>query len=62
MQQVLTHLKFSEKVNLASLKSGIDKVNINKIVTTPVDLSRLTNVVKNEVVKKTACDQLVNKS
>ena len=62
MQQVLTHLKFSQKVNLASLKSGIDKVNINKIVTTPVDLSSLTNVVKNEVVKKTACDQLVNKS
>ena len=61
MQQVLTHLKFSEKANLASLKSGIDKVDINKIETTPVDLSKLTNVVQNEVVKETACDKLVKK-
>ena len=57
----MTHLKFSEKAKLASLKSGIDKVDINKIKTTPLDLSKLTNVVKNEVVKETACDELVKK-
>ena len=61
MQQVLTHLKFSEKANLASLKSRIDKVDINKIETTPADFIKLTNVVKNEVVKETACDELVKK-
>ena len=45
-------LKFTKKVDLASLKSEIDKLDIGKLETTPVDLSKPSNEVKNEVVKK----------
>ena len=44
-------LKFAEKIDLASLKSEIDKLNIDKLETTPVDLRKLRDVIKNEVVK-----------
>ena len=36
-------------------------LDINKLGTSPVDLSKLSNVVKNEVVKKTIYDELVIK-
>ena len=39
--------------NLSNLKSRVDKSDINKLPPVPVDLSKLTNVVKNKVVKKT---------
>ena len=45
--------KFIKKFDLASLKSEIDKLDIDKLETTQVDLSKLSDVVKNEVVKKT---------
>ena len=38
---------------LISLKSRVDKLSIGKLETTPVDLSKPSNVVKNKVVKKT---------
>ena len=38
---------------LNSLKSKVDKLDIEKLETTPVDLSKLSNVVKNHVAKKT---------
>ena len=38
--------KFAEKVDLASLKLEIDKLDIDKLETTPVDLSELSHVVK----------------
>ena len=38
---------------LISLKSKVDNLFIDKLTPVPVDLSKLTNVVKNEVVKKT---------
>ena len=34
------------------MKSKVDKVDIGKLETTSVDLSKLINVVKNYVVKK----------
>ena len=37
---------------LSNLKSKVDKLDIGKLEITPVDLSRLSNVVKNDVVKK----------
>ena len=40
------------KSNLASLKTEIDKLDIDKLVPVPVDLSKLSDVVKNDVVKK----------
>ena len=39
--------------NLSNLKSKVDKLDIDKLVPLPVDLSRLSNIVKNEVVRKT---------
>ena len=67
-------LKFAKKVNLANLKSNVDKLNIDKLknvpsglrnlknkvnkldidklVPVPVDLNKLSDLVKNDVVKK----------
>ena len=43
---------FELKTNLANLKTEVDKSDIDKLVTAPVDLSKLRDVVKNDVVKK----------
>ena len=40
------------KTNLANLKTEVDKLDIDKLVPIPNDLSKLSNVVKNDVVKK----------
>ena len=50
---------FALKTNLGSLKTKVDKLNIDKLVAVPVDLSKLSEVVKNDVVKKTVYDKLV---
>ena len=52
---------FALKTNLASLKTEVDKLDIDKLVPVPVDLSKLSDVVKNDVAKKTAYDKLVAK-
>ena len=60
----ITHVdtsSFALKTNLANLKSEVDKLDVNKLTTVPVDLSKLSNVVKNGVVKKTVYDKLVAK-
>ena len=44
---------FASKTNLAALKTEVDKIDTDKLKTVPNDLAKLTNVVKNEVVKKT---------
>ena len=41
------------KSDLAGLKAEIDKLDIDKVIPVLVDLSKLSDVVKNEVVKKT---------
>ena len=51
---------FVLKTNLASLKNEVDKIDVDKLKTVPVDLAKLSNVVKN-VVKKTEYDKLVTK-
>ena len=51
----VTHIDtsiFALKKNLASLKPEVDKLDIDKLMPVPVDLSKLSNVVKNDVVKK----------
>ena len=65
--------KFAEKINLASLKSEVDKLekvptglnslkskvdilDVDKLVPVPVDLSKVSDVVKNDLVKKTEYD------
>ena len=44
---------YATKTNLAALKSEVDKIDVDKLKTTPTDLAKLSNVVKNDVVKKT---------
>ena len=44
---------FASKTNLAALKAEVDKIDADKLKTTPIDLDRLSNLVKNDVVKKT---------
>ena len=51
--------RFALKTNLANLKSEVDKLDVDKLTTVPVDLCKLSNVVKNDVVKKTVYDKLV---
>ena len=38
--------------NLSNLKSKVDKLDVDKLVSAPVDLSKLSDVVKNDVIKK----------
>ena len=46
--------------NLASLKTEVDKLDIDKLVPVPVDMSKLSDwIVKNDVVKKPIYDRLV---
>ena len=42
---------FALKTNLASLKTEVNKLDIDKLVAVPVDLSKLSDVIKNDVVK-----------
>ena len=51
----VTHVDTSSfvlKRNLAILKTEVDKLDIDKLVPVPTDLSKLSNVVENDVVKK----------
>ena len=52
---------FALKSNLASLKTEFDNLDIDKLVPVPVDLSKLGDVVKNDVVTKAVYDKLVPK-
>ena len=53
--------RFALKSNSASLKTEVDKLDTAKLVPVPVDLSKLSDVVKNDVVKKAVYDKLVTK-
>ena len=60
----VTHVdtsSFALKTNLPSLKTEVDKLDIDKLAPIPVDLSKLSDVVKIEVVKKDVYDKLVAK-
>ena len=49
------------KSDLASLKVEIDEIDIRKLKNVPADLSKLSNVVNNDVVKKTLYDKFATK-
>ena len=38
--------------NLSNLKSKVDKLDVHKLVPVAVDLSKLSDIIKNDVVKK----------
>ena len=52
---------FALKSNLPSLKTEVDELDIDKLVPVPVGLSKLFDIVKSDVVKKTVHDKLVAK-
>ena len=52
----ITHVdvsSYATKTNLASLKTEVDKIDTGKLKTIPAGLAKLSNIVKNDVVKKT---------
>ena len=51
--------KLALKPNLANLKAEVDKTDVYKIKTVPIDLSKLSRVVNKDVVKQTVYDKLV---
>ena len=51
--------KFTKKVDLGNLKSDVNDLVIDNLKTVPVDLSKLSNLVKNDVFKRTLNDELV---
>ena len=60
----ITHIntsRFVLKTNLASLKTEVDKLDIDKLAPAPVDLSKLSDAVKNDVVKKVVYEKLAPK-
>ena len=52
---------FALKTNLANLKTEVDELDIDKLVPILVDLGKLSDLVKNDVVKKAVQDKLVAK-
>ena len=44
---------FALKTNLANIKTEVNKLGSDKLALVPVDLSKLSDVVKNDVVKET---------
>ena len=60
----VTHVdssSFALKTNLAGLKTEVDKLDTDKLVPVPVDLSKLSEEVKHDVVKKDVYDKFVAK-
>ena len=60
----VTHVdtsSFALKPNLTSLKTEVDKLDNEKLAPVLVDLSELSDVVKNDVFKRTVYDKLVAK-
>ena len=46
---------------LVSWKTEVDKLDIDKLAPVPVDLSKLSEIVKNDVVEKAVYEKLVAK-
>ena len=52
----ITHVdvsSFASKTNLVALKSEVDKIDVDKFKTAPVDIAKLTNAIEYDLVKKT---------
>ena len=45
--------RFALKTNLTNLKSEVDKLDVDKLKPIPTDFRKLSDVVKNDAVKKT---------
>ena len=52
----ITHIdvsSYATKTNLVALKTEVDKIDVDKLKTVPVDVAKLSNVDKNDAIKKT---------
>ena len=47
-------MDFAKRTDLANLKSDVDKLDIDTLVPVPVDVSKLSDVVKSDLVNKDA--------
>ena len=52
-QTNLNNITHVDTISFAALITEVDKIDVDKLKTTPVDLAKLTNAVKNDLVKKT---------
>ena len=59
-KELLVHL-IQQQNQFKSLKAEVDKIDIDNLKTVPADLSKIRNVVNNDVVKETIFDKLVAK-
>ena len=62
--KIVTHVDTSSfvlKTNWASLKTEVDKLDIDKLEPVPVDLNKQSNAVKNDVIEKAVYNKLVSK-
>ena len=60
----VTHVdlsSFVSKTNLASLKTEVDKIDVEKLKSVPADLAKLTNKVVNYLVEETDFNALENR-
>ena len=53
--------KFAKKLYLANSKSNVDKLDVDTLVPVPVDLIKLSNVVKNDAVEKDVYNAKIKK-
>ena len=47
--------------NLRNLESKVDKLDVHKLVSVPVNLRKLTDVIENDIVKKDTCNAKIKK-
>ena len=43
---------FASKTNLSALETEVDKIDVDKLKTAPVDFAKLTNAIENDLIKK----------
>ena len=55
------HQNLLKKLNLANSKSKVDKLDVDTLVPVPVDLIKLSNVVKNDAVEKDVYNAKIKK-
>ena len=54
-------IMLASKADLFSFKTKLDNLDTHKLKTVPTDLSKLSNIVDNDVVENNVCDKLVIK-
>ena len=53
--------KFAKKADWASIKLNVDRLDLDKLEITQVYLSKISNAIKNDVIKKNIYDDIVKK-